>query len=189
MTKLQDNCGDYDPNRRLEDFTTDFLAKLAREYARAYLAMDGIWNGTVTQRVGEKESMDCELVVWQRMANYLLPKMAELTNIQLPVKDLVEALKIWQITPDQLVPDVYRIRYDIKDSNHAVGTVTHCATLDRFEKGAPEMIETLCHGVEVSAVEAQCRVLHPEMKLTPLKLPPRQSPNEIACQWEFRLDR
>ncbi|OGO03927.1 MAG: hypothetical protein A2Y91_08430 [Chloroflexi bacterium RBG_13_54_8] len=23
---------------------------------------------------------------------------------------------------------------------------------------------------------------------TPLKLPPRESPNEIACQWEFRME-
>jgi len=188
MAKLQDNCGEYDPNRGLEDFSTDFLANLAREYAKAYLAMDGIWNGAVTQQVGGQQAMDCELVVWQRMANYLLPKIAKLTNIQLPVKDLVEALKVWQITPDQLAPDVYSIKYDIKDSNHVIGTVTHCATLERFEKGALGMIETLCHRVEVAAVEAQCQVLHPRMKVTPLKLPPRKSPDEIACQWEFRLD-
>jgi len=188
MSTLHDNSGGYDPNRRLEDFSIDFLAKLAREYAKAYLAMDGIWNGTVTQRVGFTEAMDCELVVWQRIASYMLPKIAQLSNIQLPVRDITEALKVWQMTPDQVVPDVYSIKYDIQDGNHAIGTVSHCATLDRFEKNAPEMIEILCHGVEVEAVEAQCRVLHPGMKVTALKLPPRQSPDEIACQWGFELD-
>ena len=188
MKKLQHNGGEYDPNRKLEDFSTDFLANLAREYARAYLAMDGFWNGEVTRRVGEKEAMDCEVVVWRRIANYVLPKIARLANIRLPVKDVVEALKVWQVSPDNVTPDIYRIKYDIKDNNHAVGTVTYCATLERFERNAPEIIETLCHGVEVAAVEAQCHTLHPGMKVTPLKLPPRKSPDEIACQWEYKLE-
>jgi len=188
MLGLTDNSGDYDPNRRLNDFSVDFLASLAMEYARAYLATDGFWHGAVTQRVGAKEAMDCELVVWRRIANHVIPRIARLANIQLPVKDIVEALKVWQILPDQILPDIYRIEYAIKDNTQAIGTVTRCATLERFERNAPQMIETLCHGVEVEAVAAQCLVLHPQMRMTPLKLPPRQSKDEIACQWEFRLN-
>lgn len=97
-------------------------------------------------------------------------------------------MKVWQVTPDNAAPDVYTTRYDIKNKNHVVGTVTYCATLERFEKNAPDMIQTLCHGVEVAAVEAQCHALHPGMKMTPLKLPPRTSRDEIACQWEFRIE-
>ena len=188
MKGLQDNSGEYDPNRKLEDFSVAFLANLAREYARAYLAMDGFWNGAVRQRVGDKEAMDCELVVWRRIANYVIPGIAKLANIQLPVKDVVEAIKVWQIGPDYAAPDIYRIRYDIKDNNHAIGTVTYCAALERYERDAPEIIETLCHDVEVPAAEAQCHTLHPGMKMTPLKLPPRKSPDEIACQWEFKIE-
>ncbi len=188
MGHARDVFSSYDPTTRLEDCPADFLAKLAREYARSYLAMDGIWNGSVTRRVGENEAMECELVVWQRMANYLLPRIAGLLGIELPVTDLVEALRVWQITPDQVVPDVYTIEYDIKNRYHVVGTVTKCATLDRFEKNAPGMIKTLCHGVEVAAVVAQCQILHPRMGVTPLKLPPRANPGDVACQWEYKLD-
>jgi len=162
MKGLQDNSSEYDPNRKLEDFSVAFLANLAREYARAYLAMDGFWNGAVRQRVGDKEALDCELVVWRRIASYVIPRIARLANIELPVKDVVEAIKVWQIGPDYAAPDIYRIR--------------------------PEIIETLCHVVEVAAAEAQCYALHPRMKMTPLKLPPRKSPDEIACQWEFKIE-
>jgi len=188
MGDLHDNRGEFDPNRRLEDFTSDFLASLAMEYARAYLAMDGFWNGAVTQKSGKDAAMDCELLVWRRMATYALPKIARLAEIELPVRDLLEALKVWQITPDQVTPDIYKIEYDVKDRNHVIGTVTYCATLERLEKSAPDMIIPLCHRVEVDAVEAQCRVLHPGIKATALKLPPRSSPNEIACQWDYRLE-
>ena len=187
MEFLKDNSGEYDPGRKLEDFSPQFLAELAREYAGAYLAMDGFWNGAVTRCSGMKQAMDCDLVVWRRMAKYMLPRIARLVNVDLPVQDLLEALKVWQISPDQVTPDIYTIEYDIKDRNHVIGTVTRCATLERFEESAPEIIQTLCHGVEVAAVEAQCRVLHPEMRVTPLKLPPRRSRDEIACQWEYRL--
>jgi len=33
-----------------------------------------------------------------------------------------------------------------------------------------------------------CRMFNPKMKAIPLKLPPRESKNDIACQWEFRID-
>ena len=188
MKGLQDNAGEYDPNRKLEDFSVDFLANLAREYARTYLATDGFWNGAVTQRVGAKEALDCELVVWQRIAKYVIPRIAELTNIQLPVKDVFEAVKLWQINPQNVTPDIFKISYEIKDNNCAVGTVTYCAALERYEKYAPEIIETLCHKVEVAAAEAQVRILHPRMKMTALKLPPRKSLDEIACQWEFKIE-
>jgi len=188
MKGLQDNAGEYDPNRKLEDFSVDFLANLAREYARTYLATDGFWNGAVTQRVGAKEALDCELVVWQRIAKYVIPMIAKLAKIQLPVKDVVEAVKVWQVNPQNVTPDIFKISYEIKDNNCAVGTVTYCAALERYERYAPEIIRTLCHDVEVPAAEAQCRVLHPRMKMTPLKLPPRKSPDEIACQWEFKIE-
>ncbi|MCX6000064.1 MAG: DUF6125 family protein [Chloroflexi bacterium] len=188
VTGLPDNSGDYNPNRKLTDFSVDFLANLALEYARAYLGTDGFWHGAVADKVGATEAMDCELLVWRRIANHVIPRIAKLANIPLPVKDVVEALKVWQMLPDQILPEVYTIKYDIKDRNHAIGTVTRCATLERFEKNAPGMIQTLCHGVEVDAVVAQCRVLHPDLKMTPLKLPPRKSRDEIACQWDYRLE-
>ena len=167
MKGLQDNSGDYNPNRKLEDFSAAFLANLAREYAQAYLAMDGFWNGAVRQRVGDKEALDCELVVWRRIAKYVLPRIAKLSNIQLPVKDVVEAIKVWQIGPDYAAPDVYKISYDIKDRNHAIGTVSYCAALERYEKDSPQIIETLCRVVAVAAADEQCRTLHPRMKMTP----------------------
>ncbi len=189
MKGLQDNSGKYDHNRKLEDFSAAFLANLAREYAQAYLAMDDFWNGAVRQRVGDKEALDCELVVWRRVARYVLPRIAKLSNIQLPVKDVVEAIKVWQIGPDSAAPDAHKMSYDIKDLNHAIGTITYCVALERYEKDSPQVLETLCRVLMVEAVEQQCRTLHPRMKVTPLKLPPRTDYTDCCCQWEFRLDR
>jgi hypothetical protein len=42
--------------------------------------------------------------------------------------------------------------------------------------------------VETRLFEIRAKAINPKMKVTPLKLPPRKSKDEIACQWEFRLD-
>ena len=50
----------------------------------------------------------------------------------------------------------------------------------------PERIKWVCHVVEPQAVAKYLN--NPKIKVTPLKLPPRKSPDEICCQWEFKLE-
>jgi hypothetical protein len=32
-------------------------------------------------------------------------------------------------------------------------------------------------------------IINPAIQIRPLKTPPRQSPDEIACQWEFSIEK
>ncbi|MFC1944360.1 DUF6125 family protein [Chloroflexota bacterium] len=188
MAELADNSGEYDPNRRLEDFSKGFLIELMREYARAYLAMDGFWNAEVARRIGYDAAMDCEEAVWKRIANYMLPRLARLTNISLPAADVLEAMKVLQLSPDDVNPDIYKTERSIEDRNHVVVTIARCNTLEWFEENAPDRIATLCQRVEVAAIKEYYRVMNPNVKCDVLKIPPREGPDEIACQWGFRLE-
>jgi hypothetical protein len=55
-----------------------------------------------------------------------------------------------------------------------------------MEKEAPERIPWLCHFNEKKLIEKY--FINPKVKVTPLKLPPRKSPDEIACQWEYKIE-
>jgi hypothetical protein len=54
-------------------------------------------------------------------------------------------------------------------------------TKDRaFQKNLCEVVDA--HGFQIGGTW-----FNPRMKVTPLKLPPRQSKSDIACKWEFSL--
>jgi hypothetical protein len=191
MAELMDNSGPYNPNRKFEDFSKEFLIKLLKAYMRAYTLVDGFWNTEVrnTVKLAEEDIINCEIGVWRSLANSVQLNIARLTNIQLPVKDVVEVLKIWQIQPESNInPDIYLAETDIKDNNHVIITMLRCRSLEWFEEHTPERIEPICQRIEVAAMEAYCHAAHPDMTVRALKLPPRESRDEIACQWEIKLE-
>jgi len=44
----------------------------------------------------------------------------------------------------------------------------------------------MCHHVEGFEIDKYFHVFFLDVKVTPLKLPPRKSRDEIACQWEVK---
>jgi hypothetical protein len=64
--------------------------------------------------------------------------------------------------------------------------MVQCRSLIQFERAAPQMIEPVCYKLE--QVMLQTYLMNPKIKVTPLKLPPRKSQEEIACRWEFKME-
>jgi len=56
-----------------------------------------------------------------------------------------------------------------------------------MEKRAPEEIAQRCYVLEQETMYRY--LINPYIKITALKLPPRKSPDEIACQWEFIMSK
>jgi hypothetical protein len=57
-----------------------------------------------------------------------------------------------------------------------------------MEKDGEGREQYVCHEDHVRGVRRQASLFNPKIKVEPLKLPPRNSKNEIACQWELRLE-
>ena len=94
-------------------------------------------------------------------------------------------MKGLQLGPDNSVGGLFPCEYGFESDNRVIMTVMQCRTLLSYEREAPEMIYPGCHVLEKAMLEKQ--LINPGIKVTPLKLPPRKNPEEIACQWEFRL--
>ena len=185
MGKLKDYSGDFKPDLKLEDLSKDFLITLIKQYAAAYTRLAEFWYVQAARKVGEKEALIMEKAVWDEVGATTVPKIAKAANIQ--VKDLVDAIKVWQTCPDGTMQGVYEGAFDIKNRNHVILTFTRCRTLDFFERKSPERIKSVCHELEKAGMEAYFRTIIPGVEVTALKLPPRKSPDEIACQWEYKL--
>lgn len=190
MNELDDYGGQFDPQRKIDDFSKEFLLKLLRQWAYAYLRMAEVWVGVVKQRVNAGEDVECELEAWRKIAETTLPRIAKVMNIE--PKTVVDALKIWQLIPDGMGTGLYDSVFEVKNENHVIWTLERCRSLEFLEKiGDTERLVACCQVIDPAMLQYYLEALLPNARIEPLKLPcgPRKDPTETpACRWEIKLE-
>ena len=182
---LKDYSGPYKHALKFEDFSKDFLVKLMKLWQRAYLSIQGAWIEAVTEKYSSEAADSLALAALLLQAERMIPQFAELGNIQL--NTVLDSLKVIQLAPDgHTGSELFGGEVDIKNPNHVIATTTKCITCEFLEQAAPEKIEYLCHVMEKPVMEKFLN--NPKIKVTPLKLPPRKSPDDTFCQWELKLE-
>ena len=184
MTELNDLSGQFNPNLRFSDFSKEFLAKLIGVWQWAWLQMDSAWFDEVKKRWGDKVAWECDLEMWFRVAERCNPRYAKLANI--PLENVVDSLKVLQLPLDNTMGGIFPVKYAIKNENPAVVTVSRCPSLEWCEKNEPDRIVHMCRQNEPQIINKY--IVNPKIEVTALKLPPRESQDEIACQWEYKLN-
>lgn len=184
MPELNDYSGPFDPNLKFEDFSKEFLLKLMSVWQYAWLHMSSAWYRAVRERSGTQAANDCELAAWLTVGERVNPRYAKIANIKL--NTVLDSLKCLQLPLDNTTGVIFPATYEAKNPNHVVWTVMRCKVLEKLEKEEPERIHQMCHITEKAVMEKY--LINPKIRVTPLKLPPRQSQEEIACQWEFKLE-
>ena len=183
MPELNDLSGPFNPNLTFSDFSKDFLLKLVTVWQFAWLHMTDAWYGAVKEEFGTEAANRCETKAWVKMGSRVNPRYAKVANIQL--NTVVDYLKCLQLPLDNTTGGLFPTEYDIKTPNHVIMTIRKCQSLDYFEAKEPERINWVCHVNEKQVMEKY--LVNPKIKVTPLKLPPRKSKDEIACQWELKI--
>jgi hypothetical protein len=184
MPELKDYSGPFNPKLTFADFSKEFLLKLIPIWQYAWLHMTEAWYDAVKKRFGDDAANHCEQEAWIRIAERVNPRYAKIANI--PLKTVIDSMKVLQLPLDNTMGGLFPVEYDIKSPNHVILTIRQCRSLQFFEAKQPERINWVCHVHE--PIEMAKYAVNPNIKVTPLKLPPRKSPEEIACQWEFKLE-
>lgn len=184
MPEMNDYSGPFKPDLTFADFSKETLLKLMNVWQYAWLHMSGAWFEAVRERVGLDTANDCVLQAWLTVADRVHPRYLSVLNFQ--PTTVREALKCFQVGPDNSTGGLFRCEYDFRSDNHVIMTVLQCRTLAAYERSAPEMIHWTCHVLEQAVFQKQ--LINPAIKVTPLILPPRQDPNGIACKWEFKIE-
>ncbi len=184
MAELQDYSGEFNPNLIMQDFSKDALVRAWVTAAKLYIGIDGVWYTLIKERFGEQMASELERELWKRAAPLEFRRVTEAMNIK--GDDVATLFKSLQVDPG--AEGVMDLEYELKDKNHGIFTVRGCRSLDYFERhGDTALMEMGC-GIDVWAFSEYARYFNHRMKTTCLKLPPRKSKDEIACQWEFRLE-
>jgi hypothetical protein len=189
MAELSDYSGKFVPVIRFEDFSRDALLKLVKLYSKIYLGYMGMWNTVMRQHMSIEELAKYETEVYVRTARqFEAPGVANALNIK--GNDVVTLIKLLQMIPDGSRQDAYDSTYDVKNNNHVILTIKTCPTLLFWEKrGNTKAIDICCSvgGVEEITIVEYANFINPDIKVTALKVPPLKSKDEIACQWDIKL--
>ena len=182
MGKLVDYSGEFSPDLKLSDFSPDTLVQLVKLYSKLYMAMDGFWYLSVKGRVGDKEALACDIKVWEDMVRYETLMIKR--QLKIRGSDIASLMKVTQLCPwFQLTTS----NIEIKDSRRAILTVASCPTLESLEAKSEGTEYETCNVVCRKINESIAAYFSPDIEVRCLKLPPRESRDDICCQWEFRL--
>ncbi len=182
---LADYSGDFNPNLKLEDFSKEALIKLLVAAGKLYVGVDPLWVSTMRERYGDRVAFDLDKEIWQAGTTIDVHRTAKALNI---IGNDVEAVfKYFQISPGFGI--LFDLDWDLKDSNHGIMTVTRCSGVTYWEKNQDHALQKFtCEEIEIPMFQRIAEYFNPKMKATALKLPPRNGENDIACQWEFKIE-
>ena len=183
MSKLRDYNGPYQPNIKLEDFSKEALIRLVRLYSRFYLVIDSFWYLAVKENINREQALTCDLWTWEKMPRYQVRHLTEAMNIH--GDDVATLMKIFQVVPWL---QGLRTEVELVDRNHGLLTINQCTTLEALEKEGGDRIKEICGIVDPMVFTQYAKSINPNMQAKAVKLPPRQSQEELCCQWEFALE-
>jgi hypothetical protein len=181
--EMNDYSGPYDPNLTFDDFSKEFILKLMQVWQYAWLHMTEAWYDAVKEKVDKETADVCETAAWCRIGERVNPRFAKVANIQL--NTCLDSMKCIQLPLDNTTGGLFPAQIEVINPNHIVWTIPRCRSLEFFEAKAPERIKYVCYENEKRVIERY--LVNRKIKVTPLKLPPRKGPNEIACKWEAKM--
>jgi hypothetical protein len=181
--ELNDLSGPFDPDLGFDGLSKEFLLKIMDVWQLAWVHMAQAFLEVTRERFGLDVANEIQLEAWLRIAERVNPRYAQIANIKL--ETVLDSLKALQLPLDNTMHNMYHAEYDIKNENHVIVSIRDCRTLCHYEKRDPDMIRPTCHVLEPKVIEKY--MINPRIQVKALKLPPRESPDEISCQWEYTL--
>lgn len=183
METMKDYSGPFKRDVRYEDFSRETLSRLLQAYCREILTLDSYWQEQMRQRVGEDAARECLIQNWCRIGRHEMKWTMQALNIQ--GNDLEAYVKANQFVPS-FAQGIFDFDWDLKDKEHAILTVRHCPAFAALRDRDPEKLEWTCQVLEDAAIKAYTGAIDPGIKVKPLKVGLRGTPEDIACRWEFR---
>jgi len=182
-----DYSGEFRPSLKYADFSKEALLKLMDAWWRIAMQEDVWWHRIVAAKVSPEVAKECNALMWVRIAKQEIRWMREALNV---TGD--DVASFWKVMQNDIgfPQPMFDLTWDLKSPNHGILTIHRCAGYDFYlQKNGPEFANWLCKDLENAAFDAYTHAFNPDIKVSCLKLPPKKSPDEPACQWEFTLEK
>ena len=166
----------------LKSLTREQLEELLTDFAKRWLAHDGLWFQQVEQAYGMDEAIRLDAAAWERFTVIEAQRIMAFLNIEPGggLSALKEALQY------RLYSLVNRQEIIEQDPNTLIFRMNDCRVQSaRKRKQLPEFP---CRPVGMVEYAEFARAIDPRIKTTCLYCPPEEHPEDSYCAWQFTLD-
>lgn len=165
----------------LEQYSKDTLISLIKLYSRLYVALDGFWYLSLKEKLGNETALQHNTLVWEKMRKREFYGLME--TLEVSKRDLRSFFQVFSLTPF-----FQRIehRVEFKNDTQAILTATHCPTLFALEKEGEGREKDIC-GAEENCFNEFAKLFSPNLKASPIHIPPREKKEGHCCQWLWEL--
>lgn len=165
-----------------KDLSKEQALALLEDFAKRWLAHDGLWFLAVEKRYGLEKAIELDEEAWATFTVLEAKRVKEFLG--LPDNGGLEALKtalkfrLYGFLNEQEIIE--------EGANRIVYRMKTCRVQDaRKRKGLPDFP---CKSVGITEYSGFARTIDPRIKTRCIACPPDDHPAEFYCAWEFTLE-
>ncbi|HEY3363812.1 MAG TPA: DUF6125 family protein [Symbiobacteriaceae bacterium] len=168
--------------REIQDLTKDELLELVTDFAKRWLAHDGLWFQAVEATHGLDEAIRFDMEAWERFTVVEAGRIRRL--LQLPVEAGLDGLdqalrfRLYAVVNEQeiLRPDERTLIFQMK----------RCRVQEARERKGMQPFP--CKPVGLVEYAGFASAIDPRIRTQVLSCPPDPHPPEYHCAWRFTLE-
>lgn len=193
MTQLEDYSGEliegeFEPAELMMKFSKEKLTILLNHVAKLYMRLSGDYENVIAKRWGQDSVAECTYEAFKQN-DPLAIKWFIHDIFKIGGNDVVTFMKWQQVHP--AVGMILPTKVEVDNPSHGILTIPRCPVLEYFERTEhSDNIEAICsaHGTDWKLWQDAAKAINPRIKVIAMKVPPRENKDEIACQWEVKLE-
>jgi len=166
--------------RKMRETPKEDLLKLLQLSGSLIAALDGLWFLAVEDRFGYPEAIKLDMKVWERYAHIVVKRMREKFGLSKTgiegIKELIEVDPLMSIL-DYEIPEFSDRRMFLR--------INRCPVLEAMERAGRKKF--VCESTTGLYFKNIAKEIDPQVIVRALKLPPRNSPQDVCCEWLFQI--
>jgi hypothetical protein len=166
---------------RFDDLSREKLLILLSNFAKNWLAHDGLWFQAVEKAHGLEHAIELDTQAWSRFSPVEARRIKQFLG--LPERGGLAAL---QAALEYRLYAVLNKQQSIMKDDKLIFTMNDCRVQSaRKRKGLPDFP---CKPVGIVEYSSFAKEIDPRIKTVCLTCPPDAHPDDHYCSWEFRID-
>ncbi|MCB1688014.1 MAG: hypothetical protein KDI33_05995 [Halioglobus sp.] len=167
-----DYSGAFDPQLMLEDFSRDFLSRLAHEFNLIGHLFDRVAQPLVAIDYGREGFTRSGIEEWQGASPIYSKRMQRALGFEGDtVETVFKNIQLEVGSPQQFMDFQFRL----DEPDYGEFWLAHCGALMDLENNGNDtgFIQAMCHDIEDPTFDATAAATHPRIVVRPLHRPPR----------------
>lgn len=167
----------------LKDFSKDEMQALLVDFAKRWLAHDGLWFQAVEKARGMEEAIERDKEAWEKFTVLEAKRIMNILGLEpgggIPALKKALQLRLYAFINEQEIVDV--------DENTIVFRMNNCRVqAARKRKQLPDFP---CKPVGIVEYSNFAQTIDPRFETRCICCPPDEHPEEYYCAWEFKLKK